>query len=443
MKRLLVFTTLLFIICASSFADVSMSGDVKIEYCYGSGKELSSNLVFNLKPEKGVTIVVPFSCKDSMQYEVGKIKFTAKKKSVKYTLTIEPLKGVITDSKLTGDKWSIDLVKANMYGEYAVSRNDYVYDEVVEDFKVVLFNNTTGKKKKKDGMTFQYSDYSLGLSADDLSFQTSVIKIGDFSLRSSVIAQVMDGSDNLSFSASVDFNPEAFDFYVAFDSRKTKDFNYDAVARFLSDTLNFEFYYASRTTRPSKAFALKEYLSFFSSMEIDKIIFHFGMKDMLKTNMSQTLCLGAYFESDSTEVDVSSIYNIDEKILVVGCRTRIDDIVPNVFVNASANIWNQNENSILTGKVGAGYLSKDYDLIANLYFLKQTDAQLLFGVGLGAEFKTLVKNVKVEANLKLDTYGAANLSTIAETARQNYSSIVPHSFLSGGNTFSITCTYTF
>ena len=438
MKRLLVFAFLLFLISAFVYADFSMSGDVKVEYLYGSGKKLSSNLVFDLKPAKGITIVVPFSCKDNLQYEVGKIKFTAKQETIKYTLTIDPLEKIISDSKLTGDKWAIDLVKANMYGEYAVSRNDFVFDEVVEDFKAVLFNNTTGKKKKKDGMTFQYSGYSLGLSADDLSFQTSVIRIGDFALRSSVIAQVMNGGDNLSFSASADFNPEAFDFYVAFDSRKTASFNYDAVARFSSDSLDFEFYYASLTTRPSRDHAFKEYLSFFSSVEIGKFIFNFGMKDLLKTNMLQTLCLGAYFENDSAEVDVSSIYNFDEKILVLGCRTRIVDVI-----NVSANIWNQNKNSIFTGRVGASYKADDYTLKANLYFLKQNNTNLCFGVGLGAEFKSLVENVKLEVNLKLDTYGAANLSTIAETARQNYSSIMPHSFNRGSNTFSITCVYTF
>ena len=442
MKRLLVFTALLFLICVSLFADYSVSGDVKVEYLYKSGKTIASNLVFNLKPTKGITIVVPFSCKENMQYELGKVKFTAKQNSVKYTITIDP-KGTVTDSKLTGNKWSIDLIKANMYGEYAVSKHNFVYNDVTEDFREVLFNNTTGKKKKKDGMTFQYDGYSLGLSSDDLSFQTSLIKIGNFALRSSVIAQVMDKSDNLSFSASADFNPEAFDFYVAFDSRKTKDFNYDTVVRFSSDYLDFEWYYASYTTRPSKAFALKEYLSFFTSIDIGKFIFNFGMKDMLKTNMQETLCFGVYFENDFVEVDVSSVYNLDEKALVLGCKTMFVDVFTDVFFSVGANYWKQDKDSIFTGKVGAGYITEDYAFNANLYFLKQNEKQLFFGVGLGAELRSLIENLKLEVNLEMDSYKAANLSTIAEAARQSYSSIMPYSFSEGSHSFSISCIYTF
>ena len=445
MKRVSVVVVFLFLVSTLVFADFSMSGEAKAEYTYSTDYEISSSIDFTLKPRKGVTIVIPFSAKDGTEYEMGKIKFNFKLDKIRYTIIVDPSDAEITDSKLTGDKWSVDLVKGYMYGEYAVSSWDYVYDEITEDFRAVLFNNTTGKKKKKDGMTFRLYDYSLGLSKDDLCFQTALIKMGDFTFRSSVIAQVMDGSgsNNRSFSASADYSPEEFEFYAAFDSRKTKTLNYDAVIRFSSDLLDIEWYYASKTTRPSGSDAYKEYMSFLCSFELDDLKFHLGMKDLLKNNMMQSLCAGAAYDNDSVDFDASAIYNFDEKILVLGYNLVLIDIDPEISLTTGANLWTCDGENILTGKLGSGCYTDDFDITMEILMLKQTDMPLYLGFSANASFYTLVEDVRVEASFTVDPNNAARLTSIANWGRRSYSDNMPFTYFDGHSTLSVSCTYTF
>ncbi len=251
------------------------------------------------------------------------------------------------------------------------------------------------------------------------------------------------GSDNRSVSASADYIPEDFELYVAFDSRRTKTLNYDTVVRFSSDPLDIEWYYASRTTRPSGSDAYKEYMSFLCSLNLDEMRFHLGMKDMLKTNMMQSLCIGAGYESESLDFDASAIFNFDEKILVVGYNVVLVNIGMDISLITSANLWTQDGETILTGKIGAGCNTDDYDLTLDVLMLKRTEMPLYFGLSANASSYTLVKDVKLEASLTIDPYNAVRLSGIATWGRRCYSDNMPFTYSEGNNTFSLSCTYTF
>jgi len=447
MKRVAATVFLFLSVLAFCCASFTLSGDFKVEYLYTSYEEteeveynFSSDLSLKLKPQKHVTIVIPLSAENDRVYEVGKIKGTFKLGKVKFTMTMDPEKVQLTESKLTGSFWSVDLLKGYMNGEYAISPMDYEYNEIKEDFNLVLFNNTTGSKKKKDGMTFKIKDFTIGLSKDDLSFQTPLVKFGDLILQTALITQAMNGGKYFSFSASVDYTPQDFEFFAAFDSRMQKTFNYDALARISFEPVEFDFYYVNKTSRPSGRYAMNKYFSFLSKFSHEGLTAHFGIKDMLVTNAMQTLFMGAGYENKKIDFEATVLYNLDDKVFVTGCSIVFLEVVPDLSFRVAGNFWKQKDNTVLTGRTGVVYLGEKCEFSADISSLVRGDKPLALGFNSSVTFNSLIQGVELEASVNIDPYKASTISGIAEMGRKYYSDNMPDSLFDGGRTVSISCT---
>ena len=457
MKKFLVVLTILVLVAGFAFADSKISGKVTAAYTFdfdaktigyavkGNNAELkwtwNSHTVgpyeASGKPYATVTVAV------TMESKIGKDAVAAWKFSDYTTgdlwadLTI---KVALKEAKIVGEDWEIDLLKAQLFGEYAKSAWDMAYNTKDDAYNAAYtYDNTHGGKA--NGVTVTYKDVKVGIGAGspgeglydlDISAESPEFKFDGGSAQAAAIIgtkKLLGTTDpifNFSVSAKANYTVDKLSASVAFDGEYvSEEFNFDTALKVAYEPATLDFYYAS-ALKATYMPAYEKYMSVKVTVDVAKIaenvpvVAYVGMQDVLDKNDSRELVVGANYKTENLTAEASFALELsDDKDLVVGGTAKATKLVEGFGLEGGVDYYGYGENtSMFAAMVGANYTAEKYSASADVAVVKlATESTLYLGFKATVESDKIVENAKLFTTLVIDKNAAVALYEFADLVR--------------------------
>jgi len=452
MKKFLVVLTILVLVAGFAFAESQISGKVTAAYTFDfdaetvdyavSGTNAKLEWTWNShtvgpyegnKPYATVTVALTMKTTIAKNAVAGKEGWTAWSfdNSYKATSPEELAFSKITiqlkEAKIVGEDWSIDLLKATIYGEYAKSAWDMAYNDDDDEFNAAYtFDNTFGGKA--NGVTVTYKDYTVGVAAESVgaglynlavSTQSPVFEFdgGSAQVAATIGAYKLLGSDSgkfaFAFSAKADYKIEKVALDAAFDGAYDAErFEFDADFNATYEPATLNFYYASLLWGDYMP-GYEKYMSVKVSVDVAKIAENVPVKayvalsDILNKNDYRMLFVGAEYDGEKISAEASFGYHFENKAFYVGGTAKAKELVSGFGLEGGANyVKLADELKIAAAEVGVNYTAEKFDASAVVALAKVSGSDLSFGFKATVESDKIVENAKLFATLTVDGKGA-------------------------------------